>query len=409
MKKTLLSMVVVGSLFAASNGYEAGIGIGYNNVTNSNSLNNYGDLNVRISKEIQKNTLLRLELEQTLNKNNITATKFLVNGEYDFEKYKQIKPYVFAGAGYQAANQGYKDSTVMDLGIGGKYKINEKLKAFAELRALRAFDNNDNHFGGLIGISYKFGENSENSTDTKNNVTKEVKSIVDSDKDGVANYLDKCPNTPAGVKVDAKGCAIDSDKDGVANYLDKCPNTPAGVKVDAKGCAIDSDKDGVANYLDKCPNTPAGVKVDAKGCAIDSDKDGVANYLDKCPNTPAGVKVNNKGCAIEYNFGITFSNNSNVLTPIAIKKINKFAEFLKQNPNAKAVIEGYTDNKGNAKYNQKLSEKRAKAVYDELINLGINKNRLNYIGFGVANPIASNTTKEGRKLNRRVIAEISYK
>jgi len=379
MKKTLLSMVVVGSLFAASNGYEAGIGIGYNNVTNSNSLNNYGDLNVRISKEIQKNTLLRLELEQTLNKNNITATKFLVNGEYDFEKYKQIKPYVFAGAGYQAANQGYKDSTVMDLGIGGKYKINEKLKAFAELRALRAFDNNDNHFGGLIGISYKFGENSENSTDTKNNVTKEVKSIVD------------------------------SDKDGVANYLDKCPNTPAGVKVDAKGCAIDSDKDGVANYLDKCPNTPAGVKVDAKGCAIDSDKDGVANYLDKCPNTPAGVKVNNKGCAIEYNFGITFSNNSNVLTPIAIKKINKFAEFLKQNPNAKAVIEGYTDNKGNAKYNQKLSEKRAKAVYDELINLGINKNRLNYIGFGVANPIASNTTKEGRKLNRRVIAEISYK
>ncbi len=151
------------------------------------------------------------------------------------------------------------------------------------------------------------------------------------------------------------------------------------------------------------------MKVDAKGCAIDSDKDGVANYLDKCPNTPAGVKVNNKGCAIEYNFGITFSNNSNVLTPIAIKKINKFAEFLKQNPNAKAVIEGYTDNKGNAKYNQKLSEKRAKAVYDELINLGINKNRLNYIGFGVANPIASNTTKEGRKLNRRVIAEISYK
>ena len=121
------------------------------------------------------------------------------------------------------------------------------------------------------------------------------------------------------------------------------------------------------------------------------------------------MKVNNEGCQLSYNFGITFANNSNILTPLAIEKIQKFAEFLKQNSNAKAVIEGYTDNKGNAKYNQKLSEKRAKAVYEELIKLGINQNRLSYVGFGEANPIASNATKEGRKLNRRVVAEISYK
>ena len=62
-----------------------------------------------------------------------------------------------------------------------------------------------------------------------------VKRNIDSDNDGVPDEYDACPNTPAGVKVDADGCPIDSDKDGVPDYLDKCPNTPAGVKVDADG------------------------------------------------------------------------------------------------------------------------------------------------------------------------------
>ena len=50
------------------------------------------------------------------------------------------------------------------------------------------------------------------------------------------------------------------------DYKDKCPGTPAGVKVDADGCPLDSDGDGVADYKDECPGTPAGVWVDAKGC-----------------------------------------------------------------------------------------------------------------------------------------------
>ena len=69
------------------------------------------------------------------------------------------------------------------------------------------------------------------------------------------------------------GKSKDSDKDGVADKYDLCPNTPIGVKVDEKGCPIDSDKDGVPDYLDKCPNTPIGEAVDANGCPLDSDKD----------------------------------------------------------------------------------------------------------------------------------------
>ena len=102
-------------------------------------------------------------------------------------------------------------------------------------------------------------------------VLKKVEGL-DSDKDGVPDYLDKCPDTPAGVAVDAQGCPLDSDKDGVPDYLDKCPGTPLGVKVDKVGCPLDSDGDGVPDYLDKCPDTPTGVKVDQNGCPFPADK-----------------------------------------------------------------------------------------------------------------------------------------
>lgn len=121
----------------------------------------------------------------------------------------------------------------------------------------------------------------------------------DADGDGVADRLDKCPNTPAGVTVDASGCPIDTDGDGVPDYIDKCKNTPKDVLVDSFGCPVDEDKDGVPDYLDKCPKTESGVKVDADGCPLDSDNDGVPDHLDKCPNTPADVQVDEKGCPLD--------------------------------------------------------------------------------------------------------------
>ncbi|MEJ7661631.1 MAG: thrombospondin type 3 repeat-containing protein [Hymenobacter sp.] len=68
------------------------------------------------------------------------------------------------------------------------------------------------------------------------------------------------------------------------DYQDKCPDVKGLAAL--QGCP-DADGDGVTDADDKCPNTPAGVKVDATGCPLDADGDGVADYLDKCPDTPA--------------------------------------------------------------------------------------------------------------------------
>jgi len=62
---------------------------------------------------------------------------------------------------------------------------------------------------------------------------------------------------------------------------------------------IDSDNDGVYDYIDTCKNTPSLAKVNNYGCAIDSDNDGVIDLYDKCPNTPILDKVNSNGCKLK--------------------------------------------------------------------------------------------------------------
>jgi OOP family OmpA-OmpF porin len=281
-----------------------------------------------------------------------------------------LTPYAFVGLGYQNVSGNYNDGMVADLGAGLKYAINDNIKTFVELRGMRDFQTNDNHYGVIFGFTFKIGEEKK---------------------------------APA-----AKPVVLDSDKDGVIDAKDKCPDTAQGVKVDKNGCPLDSDKDGVYDNVDKCPNTPEGVSVDVNGCPVDSDRDGVADYLDKCPGTPEGIHVDKAGCPVSYNFEITFDNDSAKIKAQFLPKIEKFAQFLKDNPKYKAEIQGYTDNTGPASYNQKLSERRAKAVYEALIKLGIDKNRLSYKGYGEENPVASNDTKEGRAQNRRVIAKLSY-
>ena len=125
--------------------------------------------------------------------------------------------------------------------------------------------------------------------------------IKDTDKDGVLDDVDRCADTPAGTAVDANGCPRDSDGDGVNDSADRCANTPAGVNVDATGCPIDADGDGVTDAADRCPNTPRGEQVDGTGCTIrDSDGDGVNDSADKCPDTPAGMLVGADGCLILF-------------------------------------------------------------------------------------------------------------
>ena len=305
--------------------------------------------------------------------------RYFLNGFYEFNPSADYTPYIVAGLGYQDVDEEIRDfdsGTVAQLGVGWKAKITEYLNFLLEGKYIRDFENSANEFAISAGLSIPFG------------------------------YEKK--EAPKAAPAPVKEMPKDSDNDGVPDIDDKCPNTPVGVAVGPDGCPPDSDGDGVYDYMDKCPNTPSGVKVDKDGCCLDSDHDGVPDYKDKCPNTPEGFQVDKNGCPIIFNFMINFDFDSAKIKPEFMKKIKEFADFLKKNKKYKAEIQGHTDSKGSDEYNLKLSLKRAKAVYEELIKLGISKDRLTYKGYGETMPIADNSTKEGRAKNRRVEAHLYY-
>lgn len=106
-------------------------------------------------------------------------------------------------------------------------------------------------------------------------------------------------------------------------------------------------------------------------------------------------------------FGVNFEFNKSTLTPEASPILEHAVEMLKENPDLKVEIQGYTDNVGSDAYNQKLSEARANTVKDYLTQKGIEASRLTAVGFGKSNPIADNNTAAGRAQNRRVEFKVS--
>jgi len=103
--------------------------------------------------------------------------------------------------------------------------------------------------------------------------------------------------------------------------------------------------------------------------------------------------------------GVDFALNSAQLTPESTEVLDNTARQLNKYPELVVEVRGYTDSTGSAAYNLKLSQQRAESVRNYLKEHGVT-NRMTAKGFGPADPIAENTTKEGRLANRRVVLHI---
>ncbi|VBB45746.1 OmpA/MotB domain protein [uncultured Paludibacter sp.] len=399
-----------------------------------------------------------------------TYFNYKLNNGYLLPEKSFIAPFLTAGIG----GAGYRSGTInknpmfdftVPVGAGIKLRFSDvfavEYKYLYNFTSQDTRDNNTaagkNDFLGFktdaygqhfVGLVFSFGSK-------------------DTDKDGVKDKKDLCPDTPFGVAVDANGCPIDTDGDGVADYLDKCP-TVAGL-TQFNGCP-DTDGDGVEDAMDKCPDTPSGVKVNASGCPVDTDNDGIPDYKDKCPTvagiaafegcpdtdgdgiqdaldkcptvaglaqfegcpdsdgdgvpdnldkcpTIAGIAAN-KGCpevqkevitifkqALQ---GIQFDVNKATIKPISYDILDKVVKVMNDNPAYNLEINGHTDSQGSDEYNQKLSEERAASVKQYLVDKGIDAARLTTQGFGETQPVASNKTSTGRFLNRRVEFKILF-
>ncbi|MBX2845171.1 MAG: OmpA family protein, partial [Saprospiraceae bacterium] len=224
--------------------------------------------------------------------------------------------------------------------------------------------------------------------------------VLDRDGDGVIDAADDCPDTPGTVS----GCP-DGDGDGVIDANDECPNTP--------GLASNSGCPAEPEVEETVVEVPADIP--------DADGDGLLDNVDNCPNE-AGP-ASNAGCPVrtvapaapsttvvdQINFiakSILFNTNSDVIRTVSRTKLDEIAAIMQQYPNTRFVVEGHTDSSGDDSYNMDLSRKRAAAVVNYLVGKGINRSMLSSVGYGETQPIASNSTAEGRAQNRRVVVRL---
>jgi len=223
----------------------------------------------------------------------------------------------------------------------------------------------------------------------------EFKGCPDSDGDGIIDKDDKCP-TEAGKK-ELDGCP-DKDGDGIADKDDKCPD--AAGKKELGGCP-DKDGDGIADKDDACPDKAGLAKFN--GCP-DTDGDGISDKDDKCPDV-AGTIANN-GCPEEKKFElykvVYFGSDKSVVITKYTKDLNDVVAIMNEHTEVSVTVEGHADSQGPDAYNMRLSEKRADYVINYLAKKGIDKKRLVKAFYGESKPAADNKTAEGRAQNRRV-------
>jgi outer membrane protein OmpA-like peptidoglycan-associated protein len=265
------------------------------------------------------------------------------------------------------------------------------------------------------------------------------KRSVDTDRDGIPDFRDACPNIPGIIAFDGcpdsdgdsipdlqdqcpfksglvkyNGCPIpDSDGDGVNDETDQCPLSKGPIT--NSGCpVVDTDLDGVLDTEDRCPDIPGLIRYE--GCPIpDRDRDGVDDDFDRCPSI-AGDSLN-FGCPVirkeikkqvqAVSKRIQFNYKSIQLTAEAKRGLDIMVRLLKSNSDLKVYIEGHSSIDGNPKNHQPMSEARAQAVRNYLVSRGISSKRLKAIGFGSNWPLMKGNSALALSMNRRVELRLS--
>ncbi len=390
----------------------------------------------------------KLVYEQIFESNVLDVNVNLIykfdNG-YILKKEAKVAPFISAGIGtsnysnFKGLNSGNWEGNNFDtpFGVGVEFKVSEE--ASIQLGGIYHSNGAPDYLQYRLGVNFNIGRKKDSDKDgiyDKEDACPNQAGPAenrgcpwpDTDGDGVLDKDDACPSEAGTLN----GCP-DSDGDGIKDSEDACPNTPGIAKFN--GCP-DSDGDGVKDSEDACPNQAGtlngcpdtdgdGVKDEDDQCprvagtlngCPDSDGDGIRDQDDTCPQV-AGISANN-GCpeikeevkeALDLAVkNIQFNSGSDVLKPSSYESLNKVAQLMKDNESFKLLLSGYTDNTGNVDKNLDLSKRRAAAAKTYLIGQGIDENRLRSEGYGIANPIADNNTRAGRAANRRVELEIVF-
>jgi len=352
-------------------------------------------------------------------------TDFQVFGSLDviaqghlFEDDRDLAPYAFTGAGMSAIPES-GISVQVPVGAGVQYRLGDGVQMQVQTEYRIAAGGKTKYWAHSAGLIILLGE-PEKQGDLDGDGIRDreddcpvVPGIAlfngcpDTDGDGIPDREDECAEV-AGDPLFG-GCP-DADGDDIPDREDDCPREP-GPKTNG-GCPLpDLDQDGIPDRDDDCPDKAGGVEL--KGCP-DSDGDGVKDEIDRCPDVPG--LASNQGCPplkkeerevlAAATRSVAFESESNRLTQGSYILLDRIADLMAANPLYHLRISGHTDSQGSSAFNKTLSERRAIACFDYLVNRGVGPDRLAAFGYGEERPIADNRFPEGRAKNRRVVFEM---
>jgi len=278
----------------------------------------------------------------------------MVDGLYFFDRDTVMKTYAIVGAGIMNTDTGSQDSNnpMLNVGVGMMQKLSDSGIALrADVRYRFDMDDeslpSEDEFGDLmlnVGLTIPFGS------------THKVKQ--------------------ANMSVKPVNKTNTSNNEKIASVVD----------------SAQEEKSVTAKEVETV-------------AAKDSDNDGIADNKDNCPSSAEGEKVDSTGCKLQQSFvlkGVNFVTGSNILEDESKNTLNDVAETFARNPDINVEVAGYTDNRGNVGFNQRLSQKRAESVKAYLISQGVDEGRMIAKGYGIDSPIADNANSQGRAINRRV-------
>jgi len=337
---------------------EIGINIGMNSTKNDNG---YNFENPRVGVTYQNNMYVimpRVDVEYVKLKDD-SANELLkgsINAVYEYEnKAYYTVPYALAGVGYEyvmgATENVFESHPFVQAGVGVRVDLDKGYKARIEGKLLQVVGSS-NHEGNeamvTAGLSFPF------------------------------NYVKPPKKKPVPLPVQ--------------KYVAPPPPPAPIIKETSKIIYVNNS------------NNECSIKISLP----DLDRDGIEDSVDQCPATPCNFTVDNYGCPVKARLEIHFETSSANIRDYSMTKIQNFADFLIQHPGSMVKIVGHTDSRGTNVANYTLSYRRAKAVLEELIRLGVSPSRLTSVGKGESMAIASNKTASGRAKNRRIEAELTY-
>ena len=294
--------------------------------------------------------------------------------------------YDFEGKAGENRDKKYVKNAYIPVGLGVKFKLSDKVALdlgysmkfvdadnFDGIYRIDNYPSNDKFSYTHAGLEFSLGSKSKADINWVNPIAVMYDELKDPT---LRQEVEALKGRVTNVEQSVQDLKKDSDGDGVADHLDKCPNTPAGATVDGSGCELDTDGDGIPNWKDDCPAE--------KGTA----------ELNGCPAMPTATMNGISNIQFEY--------NSSVLRTSSYVTLDNVSATLRASNAVTLQLDGHASEEGTTSYNQQLSVDRANAVKTYLVNSGVDAKRVMTTGYGETRPIASNATEEGRVVNRRV-------